>query len=153
MEPAHESALPPASPTVAAAERLNYAYLLIIGVAMGVIAPFTLLAWPLAIVVGMIIGLANVERSRGIDQRAAVHMLRALAVVGGIIGMLILGALFGGLIALLIVALAAFAERVTANTGPTGQTVARILLFIITFGIWVVLALVLRLNVNINIGG
>jgi hypothetical protein len=80
-------------------------------------------------------------------------LLRALAVVGGIIGMLILGALFGGVIALLIVALAAFAERVTANTGPTGQTVARILLFIITFGIWVVLALVLRLNVNINIGG
>ena len=149
MEPAETQAT--AVPAVT--ERLNFPYLVIIGVAMGLVAPFTGLAWPIAIVVGMIIGYAGVERTKGIQQRAAVHMLRALVVVGGVIAMIILGALFGGLIALLIVGLASFSERVSVNAGPTDQTIGRILIVIITAGVWLLLAVVLNLKLSINIGG
>lgn len=137
----------------AATERLNVVYHAIIGMAMGLISPFTGLAWPVAIVVGSIIGLANVERTKGIEQRAAVHMLRALAVVGGIIAMLVLGAILGGLIALLIVGLAAFSERVSGNTGPTDRGMARILIAVMTTVIWIALVVVLKLNLSIKIGG
>ena len=149
MEPAQTQA----TTAPAATERLNFPYLVIIGVAMGLVALFTGLAWPIAIVVGMIVGYAGVERMKGIQQRAAVHMLRALIVVGGVIAMLILGALIGGLIALLIVGLASFAERVSANAGPTDQMVGRILIAIITVGVWLLFAIVLKLNVSINVGG
>ena len=151
MEPTQTQATQaPAAP--AATERLNFIYLAILGVAMGLVAPFTIVAWPVAIMVGMIIGHAGVERSKGIQQRAAVHLLRALVVVGGIIVMLVLGALFGGLIALLIVALASLSERVSANAGPVDQWIGRILLVIVTIGVWLLL-LGLNLNLAINIGG
>lgn len=153
MEPAQTQASAALAPAPAATERLNFLYLAIIGVAMGLVAPFTILAWPIAIIVGLIIGHAGVERSKGIQQRAAVHMLRALAVVGGVIAMLILGALYGGLIALLIVGLASFSERVSASAGPTDKAIGRILVVIVTVVVWLLLAVVLNLKLSINIGG
>jgi hypothetical protein len=45
--------------------------------------------------------------------------------------MLVFGALFGGLIAMLIVALAAFSERAAANAEPFDRAVARLLLLVI----------------------
>ena len=114
MEPAQTQATQ-ATAAPAATERLNFVYLAILGVAMGLVAPFTGLAWPIAIFVGMIVGLAAVERSKGIEQRGAVHLLRALGVVIGVIAMLILGAIVFGLIALVIVALASLSERVSAT--------------------------------------
>ena len=101
----------------------------------------------------MVIGLAGVERSNGIQQRGAVHLLRALALVGGVIMMLILGAIIGGLIALLIVGLASFSERVSANAGRTDRAIARILITMIAVAVWFVVLNVLKVNVNINIGG
>jgi hypothetical protein len=136
----------------AATERLNFVYLGIIGLAMGLVAPFTAFAWPLAILIGMILGLAGVERASGIQQRGAVHLLRAFALVVGTIMMFILGAVVGGVIALLIVGLAAFSERVSANAGPTDRVVGRILIVIITAVVWFVMLNVLKVNVNINIG-
>ena len=136
-----------------ATERLNYVYLAIIGVAMGLVAPFTAFAWPIAIGVGMILGLAAVERLNGVQQRGSVHLLRALVIVVGTILMFVFGAIIGGVIALLIVGLASFSERVSANAGPTDRVVGRILITIITAVVWFVLLNVLKLNVNINIGG
>ena len=39
---------------------------LIVAIAVGVLAPFTLLAWPFAIATGIVIGTADVEKTLGL---------------------------------------------------------------------------------------
>jgi hypothetical protein len=144
----------PAPPPVAAApppEKLNLVYHLIIGVASGIIAPFTIWAWIPALLTGMVIGGADVDRINGRPQRSSA--LRVLAVTGGVIAMLFVGAIIGGIIAAAIVALAAFNDRIAARSTQADQGIARIVLFIATVVIWFVVFFVLKLNVNINIGG
>ena len=133
-------------------ERLNLPYHAIIGAAIGLVALFTLWAWPVAILTGMVIGRDQAERARGQKPRAATTIVRILAVTGGVLAMLFFGALFGGLIAFVIVALAAFSERLAAGASPTDQTIARILVLVVAIVVWLVLALVLNLKVSLNIG-
>lgn len=142
---------PPPPVTAAPPEKLNLPYHLIIGVAAGIVAPFTIWAWIPALLTGMVIGAADVDRINGRPQRSGA--LRVLAVTGGVLAMLFVGAIIGGIIASLIVALAAFNDRIAAKTTPTDQGIARILLFIVTVAIWFLVFFVLKLNVNINIGG
>ena len=142
---------PPAVGAPAAPEKLNLVYHLIIGVACGIVAPFTIWAWIPALLTGMVIGGADVDRINGRPQRGTV--VRVLAVSGCVLAMLFFGAIIGGLIAFAIVALAAFNDRVAARTASTDQGIARILLFIVTVSIWFVVFFVLKLNVNVNIGG
>lgn len=145
---------PPAAPAVQQTpERLNVASHAVIGVAMGLIAPFTGLAWIPAILTGMVIGRAGVEQRHGIRSSRSTQVLRILAVTGGVVAMLILGAIIGGLIAFLIAALAAFSERVAEGTRATDQTIARILIIVVTIGVWALLVFVFKLNVNIRFGG
>lgn len=132
-------------------ERINVGYHAAIGVAIGVISLFTVFAWPFAILTGMVIGQADVERKQGRPPRARV--LRVLAVTGGVLAMLFFGALLGGLIAFFIMALAASSERVAGNLSPTDRTTARIVVFGGAVATWVVLALVFRLNVHLSLGG
>ena len=138
-------------PVAAPTEKLNFAYHLIIGVACGIVAPFTIWAWIPALITGMVIGGADVDRINGRPQRGSA--IRVLAVTGGVLAMLFLGAIIGGLIGSVIVALAAFNDRIAAKTTATDQGIARILLFILTVAIWFLVFVVLKLNVNINIGG
>lgn len=140
---------PPITP--AAPEKLNLVYTLIIGVACGIIAPFTIWAWIPALLTGMVIGAADVDRINGRPQRSGA--VRVLAVTGGVLAMLFVGAIIGGIIAFAIVALAAFNDRIAAKTTATDQGIARILLFILTVAIWFLVFFVLKLNININIGG
>lgn len=142
---------PPVTPAAAAPDKLNLVYSLIIGVACGIVAPFTIWAWIPAILTGIVIGGADVDRLNGRPQRGTA--VRVLAVTGGVLAMLFFGAIVGGLIAFAIVALTAFNDRVAAKTSPTDQGIARILLFVVTVGIWFFVFVVLKLNVNINIGG
>ena len=142
---------PPPAATPPAPEKLNLAYHLIIGVAAGIVAPFTIWAWIPALITGMVIGGADVDRINGRPQRGSA--VRVLAITGGVIAMLFVGAIIGGLIASVIVALAAFNDRIAARTTPADQGIARILLFIVTVAIWFLVFFVLKLNVNINIGG
>jgi hypothetical protein len=132
---------------------LNLGYHAIIGAAIGVVALFTGLAWPLAILTGMVIGHDQVERSQGIRRGGSTTLVRVLAVTGGVLGMLFLGAIIGGFIAFLIVALAAFSERVAAGTSATDQGIARILIFLIAVAVWFIAIVVLNVHVNINVGG
>jgi hypothetical protein len=132
---------------------LNLAYHGVIGAAIGLVSLFTGLAWPLAILTGMVIGHDQVERSRGVRRGGLAFVVRILAVTGGILGMLFLGAFIGGLIAFLIVALAAFSERIAAGTSSTDQGIARILILVIAAAIWLVAIVVLKFNVSVNIGG
>lgn len=141
---------PPPPITAAPPEKLNLAYTLIIGLAAGIVAPFTIWAWIPALLTGMVIGGADVDRITGRSQRSGA--LRVLAVTGGVLAMLFVGAIIGGIIASAIVALAAFNDRIAARTTPTDQGIARILLFIVTVSIWFLVFVVLKLNVNINFG-
>jgi hypothetical protein len=145
---------PPAPPSVQPTpERLNVASHAIIGVAMGLIAPFTGLAWIPAILTGMVIGRAGVEQRQGIRSSRSTQVLRILAVTGGVVAMLILGVIIGGLIAFLVAALAAFSERVAEGTRATDQTIARILITVVTIGVWALLVFVVNVNVNVRFGG
>ncbi|HEY6609402.1 MAG TPA: hypothetical protein VI277_09425 [Candidatus Limnocylindria bacterium] len=145
---------PPAAPSVQQTpERLNVASHAIIGVAMGLIAPFTGLAWIPAILTGMVIGRAGVEQRQGIRSSRSTQVLRILAVTGGVVAMLILGVIIGGLIAFLVAALAAFSERVAEGTRATDQTIARILITVVTIGVWALLVFVVNVNVNVRFGG
>ena len=140
------------APATTGPEKVNLLYHVIIGVAAGMVGAFTGLAWPVALVLGYIIGRDQVERMHGARNPAATNILRALLIVIGVGAMLFLGAILGGLIALVIVALVAFSERIAGNTSPTDQGIARILVFIVAAATWAVLFVVLKPNVNISIG-
>jgi hypothetical protein len=140
----------PVSAAPAAPEKLNLAYHVIIGVAAGIVAPFTLWAWIPALLTGMVIGGADVDRINGRPQRGGVF--RVLAVTGGVLAMLFLGAIVFGLLSFAIVALAAFNDRVAARTTPIDQGIARILLFVMTVVIWFLVFVVLKLDIKLNIG-
>jgi hypothetical protein len=134
-----------------AVEKLNIVYHAIIGVAIGLVALITGLAWPFAILTGMVIGKANSDRRLGRAQRSSVVQL--LAVTGGVLGMLLFGALIGGLFAFIIVALAAYSERVAENTRPVDQTMARILISLIGAIVWFAAWSILDLKINLSFGG
>jgi hypothetical protein len=126
---------------------------LVVAAAIGLVAPFTGLAWPFAILTGMVIGRSEVDRQRGIPASTTTRVAQVLAVTGGVLAMLLFGAIVGGLIALVIVALAAFSERLAAGASPTDRTLARILVAVVAAVGYVVLALVLNLRVEFRFGG
>ena len=135
---------------VAAPEKLNVVYHLIIGVAIGIVALFTLWAWPFALLTGMVIGKAASDRRMGLAQRSSAVQL--LAVTGGVLGMMLAGFLIGGLISFLIVGLAAFSERVAENTKPIDQTMARILISLTAVIVWFLVFVVLQVRINLSFG-
>jgi hypothetical protein len=126
---------------------------LIVAAAIGLVAPFTGLAWPFAILTGMVIGRSEIDRQRGIPASTTTRVAQILAVTGGVLAMLLFGAIVGGLIAFVIVALAAFSERLAAGASPTDRTLARILVAVVAAVGYVVLALVLNLRVEFRFGG
>jgi hypothetical protein len=139
---------PAAAPQV---ERINLGYHAGIGVAIGLVSLFTVFAWPFAILTGMVIGQAEVERKQGRPPRARV--LRILAVTGGVLATLFFGAFIGGLIAFFIMALAASSERIAGNLSASDRTNARIVVFVVAAGTWILLARVLNFNVHLSFGG
>ena len=152
MDPPTGTAEPPMAVAVPpVVERLNVPYHVIIGVAIGLVALITGLAWPFAILTGMVIGKSNSDRRLGRAQRSS--FVQLLAVTGGVFAMLLFGALIGGLFAFIIVALAAFSERVAENTRPIDQTMARILIALIGAVVWFAAWSFLGLRINLTFGG
>lgn len=121
--------------------------------AIGVASPFTGLAWPFAILVGMTLGSADARRLRGEPEGFGDSFSRAILVAAGILAMLIFGAIIGGLVGFAVVALASFSERAAAHASPTDRGVARILMFIVPVVMWFVLFPLLGIDVDIRIGG
>jgi hypothetical protein len=150
MEPGTGTTPAPAG-AAASSQRLNVVYHLVIGFAIGVVALFTGLAWPFAILTGMVIGKASSDRRLG--RRPSAGVLQLLAVTGGVLGMLLFGALIGGLIAFLIVGLVAFSERVAEQTSSIDQTMARIIIALVGAVVWFALWMVLGLQINLSFGG
>jgi hypothetical protein len=140
-------------PAATEAKRLNLTYHAIIGVAIGLIAPFTGFAWAIAILLGIVIGKSQVDRATGVRVSSSSQVVRVLAVTGGVLGMLAAGVFIGGLIAFLIVALTAFSERLAMGTSPTDQGIARILIFVIALPMWFLFVYVFKFGLQINIGG
>jgi hypothetical protein len=128
---------------------------LIVAVAIGVLAPFTLLAWPFAIATGIVIGTDDVAKTRGLTVSPSTRFIRLAAVTGGVLAMLIAGALVGGIVAFLVAALAVLSERIAADASPTDRNLARILLFVGGALGWIVLGVTLgfHLDVGLNILG
>ncbi len=128
---------------------------LIVATAIGVLAPFTLLAWPFAIATGIVIGTADVANSLGLTASRSTRFIRLAAVTGGVLAMLIAGAIVGGIVAFLIAALAVLSERIAADASPTDRNLARILLFVGGALGWMVLGVTLgfQLDVGLNVWG
>ena len=103
---------------------------LVIAVAIAVIAPFTLWAWPFAIATGIVVGTADVEKKHGQTASRSTRLVRFAAVTGGVLAMLVAGAIVGGIIAFFVAALADFSERIAADASPSDRNLARILLFV-----------------------
>lgn len=122
-------------------------------ISVGLVSPFTALAWPFALGVGMILGSADARQLRGEARGLRGGSDRALLVAFGILGMLFFGAIVGGLIAIVVVALAVFSERAAALASPTDRGVARILLFIVPLAMWLFVFPLLGVEVDIRIGG
>lgn len=147
-----DSAQPaPASTSGAAATSFRPYRHIVVGLAIALIAPFTGFAWPFAILTGIVIGKDEVERRRGVRVSTAATVVRALAVTGGVLAMMVFGAVIGGLIAFLIVALAAFSERAAADAESFDRVVARLLLVVIPAIAYVVL-LGLGASVDLRVG-
>lgn len=126
---------------------------LLVAFAIGVASPFTGLAWPFAILVGMTLGSADARGMRGGTEGWGDSFTRATLVAVGILAMLFFGAIVGGLIGIAVVALASFSERAAAHASPTDRGVARILMSLVPIAMWFVLFPLLGLDVDIRIGG
>ena len=103
---------------------------LIVALAIGVLAPFTLWAWPFAIATGIVIGTADVEKAHGQTAPRSTKLVRVAAVTGGVLAMFVAGAFVGGIVGFFVAALADFSERMAADASPTDRNLARILLFV-----------------------
>ena len=124
----------------------------IIATAVGLIAPFTGLAWPFALLTGMVISRDERDRRAGTKAPVAARLIRLLAVTGGVLAMLFAGAILGGLVALAIVWLVLVSERMTADADPADRTIARLLLVIGAVAGFVVGAMLIDVNLSIEFG-
>ncbi|HEX8025903.1 MAG TPA: hypothetical protein VF484_06850 [Candidatus Limnocylindrales bacterium] len=140
------------SPAIEAAPaKVNFAYVVIVGLAAGLASLISLFAWPFGILTGIVIGRSDAERRAGIRQPASLTIIRYLGVTGGVLAMAFFGAFIGLVGGFIVAALAAFNERVLEGTGPTDRGIGRIAFIVVTIVTWVVVAMVL--NVHVNIGG
>lgn len=143
----------PSLPAAAGLAPLRLSVHLLVAVAVGIIAPFTALAWPFALLTGIVLGTEDARRMRGERGSAASSFTASVAILGGVLGMIFFGAIIGGIIGIGVVVLAAFSERAAAFASPTDRGVARIILFLVPVLMWFVVFPLLGLNVNIRIGG
>lgn len=120
---------------------------------IGIISPFTALAWPFALLVGMVLGSTDAARMRG--ERIGLDTTLAAAFIGaiGVLGMLVFGAIIGGLIAIPVAVLAAFSEKAAAHASPIDRGVARIILVLVPLVLWLFVFPLLGMDVDIRVGG
>ena len=141
------------TPVTTAYAPLRWGVHLLVAASIGIVSPFTGFAWPFATVVGMAMGSAHARRLRGQPDVAGDGLMRGIAIVFGVLGMLFFGVIIGGLVAIVVVVLASFSEKAAAYASPTDRGVARILLFIVPIIMWFIVFPLLGVNVNVRIGG
>jgi hypothetical protein len=124
----------------------------LVGVAISVVAPFTALAWPFAMLVGVIGGPSSARTLRERTD-AGQSLSMALLMAVGVLGMLFFGAIIGGIVAIIVVVLTHFSETAAALASPTDRGVARIIVFLVPIVMWLVVFPLLGVQVDIRIGG
>ncbi len=107
-----------------------------IAILVTVIAPFTALAWPFALITGLVIGRAQVGRLQGETPSIAERAIRVLAVTGGVVGMMVFGLILGGLVSFLIAALAPLSVQRAAGGTPRQKAGATLLLVTLPTLVW-----------------
>lgn len=125
---------------------------LLIAASVGLVSPFTGLAWPFALLVGMLLGSTDVRQLRGERIGFADTVATAILAAAGIGAMLVFGAIVGGLVAIVVVVLASFSERAAAHASATDRGVARIVLFIVPLAMWLILFPLIGMELDIRIG-
>ena len=55
---------------------------MIVAIAVGLLAPFTLWAWPFALATGIVIGTSDVDKAHGRTVSRSTQLVRVLAVTG-----------------------------------------------------------------------
>lgn len=153
MQPAETSASPAPTTVESRPAAIRLAYHAILGVAAGFVSVFTALAWPFAIAVGIVIGKADVDQRRGVSVPGSLRTIRILGVTGGVLAMFVFGAFLGGIIAFFVAAIAAQSEKLAGAAPDADRGVARILFAIAAIATWLLLLFVLRVNIDIRIGG
>lgn len=131
---------------------LRYGVHALIAVAIAVVSPFTALAWPFAIGVGIVLGSGQARRERGEPGGRGDDLATGIIVAIGVLAMLFFGAFIGGIVAILVVVLAAFSERAAAHASPIDRGVARIVLFLVPAVAWLIVFPLLGFNVDIRFG-
>jgi hypothetical protein len=122
----------------------------IIAAAMALVAPATGLAWAVAILTGLVIAADDADRRAGRHVPRSRRAGRVLAVTGGVLGMLVAGAILGGLVAMICLALTLVSERASTGATPTERSIARILLLAGGLVGFVVLGQAIQLDVTVG---
>lgn len=136
-----------------AARQIVLSHHLVIAVAIAIVAPFTGLAWPFALLTGLVIGRERHDRAAGIVAPILTRAIRIVAVTGGVLAMLFAGAVLGGLIAFLIVWLVVRSEELTIGASPSDRMIARLLPWIGAAAGFIILGAILQPHLSIAIGG
>jgi hypothetical protein len=111
---------------------LNYLRHGAIGVAVAIVAPGTAFAWPFAVLAGIILGRADVVRTRGSSVAMGVRIAAGALVLALLVAIVALaGGPSGIFVSLAIAAMAALSERAAADASPRDQWTARMLLLVI----------------------
>jgi hypothetical protein len=111
---------------------LNYLRHVAIGVAVAIVAPGTAFAWPFAVLTGMVLGRADVERTRGTSLPLSIRLAALAAVIAGAVAVLALaGGASGIFVSFAIAAMAALSERAAADASSRDQWTARMLLLVV----------------------
>jgi hypothetical protein len=148
----HEAQHPEATMNETAFRPLRLSHHVVIATAVGLIAPFTGLAWPFALLTGLVIARDDLDRRAGIRVSARTRLIRLLAVTGGVLAMIVAGAVLGGIVAFLILALVVRSEQMTVDVSPTDQMIARLLLGIGAVVGFYVFGAVVGANVSLGFG-
>jgi hypothetical protein len=144
---------PPAAATSASTTNGSFRLYrhVVIGIVIALIAPFTGLAWPFAILLGIVIGQDDNDRRRGVARSAGTTVVRLLAVTGAVLAMAFFGVVIGGVIAIPIVILSALSERAAADAEPIDRVIARLILLLMPILAYVVL-IAAGGSVNVRVG-
>jgi hypothetical protein len=112
---------------------------LLVALGCAAVAPFTALAWPFALFTGFVVGRVLLLRANGTPPTGSAAVGVGALVAAGFLGMIVFGIAIGGLVAFLIVGLAAESERRAWMGTPRQQIVARIIVVALPTLVWLLL--------------
>lgn len=126
---------------IAAPEPPRFRWLpqLLVALGCAAVTPFTALAWPFALATGFVVGRVLLVRARGTPPSGPARIAAGALVAVGFVGMMVFGIAIGGLVAFLIVALAAESEKRAGSGTPRQQVLARVLVVALPTLVWLLL--------------